>query len=405
MHTSRDQAQSKSGREVSLCRQRVTEYQAKEREEARRRKQVADEAERADRERAREDNERKARQEAERQRYERDRRDRDARRDRERRDEDARAAQAQRDEAARREQDEQARAAREQDRQKREREEAENARRDAEASAARWRAEQAQAEQRARAEEARRESDVKAQSLYLDLLEQLKGGKDTVVAAKEFLKNPFGEALEYAADRVASGLVDKSLDIAAPIGAEKHDATYDRIAAAADAARGQALGGNPFAEKISGLAMEGVNKIHRQTLGQVDDLARQMDQVGRDDGAGSTSSSPGYRPPPAPATRATDNPFERGAAPAPAPTTTTNARASTWQDSTTGRVYDVPAGHTLYRPSGGGELTVLPENRAARIADDDRMVNGQPRCSAQGRGRVLAECERRRRSGNPFAAK
>jgi len=209
------------------------------------------------------------------------------------------------------------------------------------------------------------------------------------------------------AERLSSGPVDKGLDLAAPMGREKQDPTYDSIAATTDKARSIALRTNPFAEKISGLAMEGVHKIHRQTLEQLDAVVQQLATIDTPASAASAVIRPSP-PSPVPLTRNADNPLSGAAAAPPAPPTVVAARENTfaqdsirYDDAATGRSYDVPTGRTLYRHQDSGDLMVMEEARVVQRSDDDRMVNGRPVCSAHGKGRVLPECERRR--ANPFA--
>ena len=78
------------------------------------------------------------------------------------------------------------------------------------------------------------------------------------------LSDPIGSAKQFAvekgADLLADTIVSNSLDIAAPIGPEaKTIPLYDNTAIAVDAFRSGAWGANTIAEKISGLAMGGVN--------------------------------------------------------------------------------------------------------------------------------------------------
>ncbi len=427
VHSARDGATRKSGEETSTCRKRVGEYVAEQRQEEDKRRKAAEAAERDARQREREDADRKAKREAERQKDERDRRDKDATSDRERRESEARAERDRRDRDARDGAERRDRAERDrQDREKEaakaksEQEAAERNRRESDArilSQIRREAEVAQAV--ARAEEAKRERDKQEQSLYLDLLVQLKQGKDEAVTAKEFLANPFRKAKELAADAVASKLMEKGLDIASPIGPERQDSRYEATAAATDEARSKVLGNNPFAEKISGVAMEGIHKINRQVLGQVDELGKQMDSVAKTDTRAPSRPSSTYVSPsraagsPGGSQTLGDNPFKRSTAndqlalatqgqSASSPSST-RATAATYDDPQSGRSYTIQSGQSLYRNPGTGEMSVIDDSGIRDSNNDDRMVNGQPQCSTSGKGRVLPECEKRRKKKNPFA--
>lgn len=56
-------------------------------------------------------------------------------------------------------------------------------------------------------------------------------------------------ARNTAAINTAGNLVDRSLDLAAPVGSERHGDAYDRNATATDAAGSKSQGGNPLAAK------------------------------------------------------------------------------------------------------------------------------------------------------------
>lgn len=442
LHSAMDSASRKSSAETSLCRQRVSEYLAAQRQEAEQRRKAAEAAEREAKDREREETARKAKAEADRQKDDKTRRDRDADRDRDRKAQEARDQRDRQEADARQARD---KSEREAARAKADKESADRANADKEARnqarAAQEAADQARRDSeralaqaryeaelaRAREAAAKVEREKKEQALYLDLVTKLKDGKDKVGMAKEFIENPFKKAAEMAGDAVVGKLVDKGLDHAAPIGPEKEDSRYEAVAAGVDAARGTALGGSPAADKISGAALEGINKINRQVLGQVDELGKQMDQIGKGDtrSAGTTTST--YRPPPPPRTSGgeavppraaaeTPNPFRREtnndrvavASPEGMPTANPFVKrggGSTYDDPDTGRTYSIPSGHTLYRNPGTGALSVVEDAQVRRSSDDDWMEDGQPRCSTSGKGRILAECEKRRKTKNPFATK
>lgn len=442
LHSAMDSASRKSSAETSLCRQRVGEYLAAQRQEAEQRRKTAEAAEREAKDREREDAARKAKTEADRQKDDKSRRDRDAERDRDRKAQEARDQRDRQEADARQTKD---KAEREAARVKADKESADRASADKEARnqarAAQDAADQARRESERALAQARYEAELahvretaakverenKEQALYLDLVIKLKDGKDKVSMTKEFIENPFKKAAEMAGDAVVGKLVDKGLDLAAPIGPEKEDSRYEAVAAGVDAARGTALGGSPAADKISGAALEGINKINRQVLGQLDDLGKQMDQIGKGEtrSAGTTPST--YSPSPPPRTSGgevvrpraaaeTPNPFRRetnndrvaAASPEGMPTVNPFVKrggGSTYDDPDTGRTYSIPSGHILYRNPGTGALSVVEDAQVRRSSDDDWMEDGQPRCSASGKGRVLAECEKRRKTKNPFATK
>jgi hypothetical protein len=234
------------------------------------------------------------------------------------------------------------------------------------------------------------------------------------------MANPFEKTQELVADAVANTLVDKGLDVAATIGPERKDSRYEATAAATDEARTKMLGNNPFAEKISGVAMEGVHKINRQVLGQIDELGKQIDSVGKAD-AGATTRPPSTYVPPARPTGAPggsqtprENPFKRAtgsdqvalAAPGPTPRPGPPANrgaAVTYDDPQSGRSYTIPSGRSLYRDPGTGEMSVVDDSGIRESGNDDRVLNGQLQCSKSGKGRVIPECEKRRKKQNPFA--
>lgn len=432
VHSARDAASRKSVAETGICRKRVGEYLAAQRreEEARRRAQEA--AEREARQREREEAERKAAREAERRQDDRRRADEDAERrreqeladaraDRERREQQARSA-AERDSKAR--EDAAAKA-------KADKDAAERAQRESEWAAIRAQQEAANALAFARAEKARVEREEREKNLYADLIVQLKEKKDQVELAGHvidtFKENPFRTAVkklaaEGAAAVVGSKAVEKAVDRATPIGPEKHDSRYEAVVAMTDEARSQALSTNPAAEQVSGLAAEGVHQINRKVLGQIDELGRQMDRVSASDASPRKPGSQTYVPPRTggPASMSTSsssaNPFRRESTTGQQTAASNSSAASssaqqdrssastTFDDPDSGRSYVVASGQSLYRNPGTGSLSVVNDTGIATSDTGDRMVNGQLQCSASGKGRVIPECEKKRKH-NPFKKK
>jgi hypothetical protein len=211
------------------------------------------------------------------------------------------------------------------------------------------------------------------------------------------------------------------LDLAAPIGPEELDARYEAVVAVTDEARSRMLSQNPFAEKLSGLAMEGIHKLHRQLLGQVDELGNAIEDFGKEDVRPPTSQSQVLRsttpavtgaeaPEPKAAPLGADNPFTsrsldgdgQTTSPLPLQPQAASDTDAIYADSRSGTTYRIPSGHALYRSPATGRLAVMPEAEIPSSAEDDRVENGQVRCSRSGTGRVLPECEKRRRRENPF---
>lgn len=390
LHSARDSAYRRSNDETSTCRRKVSEFQAEQRREEQRRQQAEADRARAEAERAREENERKARREAERQKDEQERRDREARRGRERQEREAR------DERERQEQTARSKA-------ESERRERERLAQETQAKAARERQERYER--------------------YLEVLQQAQEARDQVDTAIELVKNPFDKIKEMATDALSDTLVEKALDETVSIGPEKHDSRYDAVAAGADKARSTALADNPFADKVSGQASAGVQKIHRQLLGQMDELGRQMDRISSTDTAPPKATGSDFRPTPPPSTSSqsrpanSDNPFTKRSTPGAVALTEGAGTAAAFNpfekrrtgapgfDSSDGvdAVY-IPSGYTLYRNPSTDRLTVVRESDVKPSKEDDRIVDGQLRCSASGRGIVLAECEKQRAS-NPFSGK
>ena len=419
LHSARDAATKKSSREAGECRDEVSQHLAKKREEETRRQQAADKS-------AREDAEQATKNKAERLEDERDRKDQDAQKESDRK---ARESADSRDRATRDVRERAEHDKLEKERQaalaKAERESADRAKRDTALAGASARRETELKIARDREEAAKLERDRQEQSVYLELVEKLRGAKEKVETAVEFAANPFEKGAAMLSDGIASALVDKGLDIAAPIGPEKKDPRYEAIAEGVDGVRGKGLENNPFADKISGLAMEGIHKINRQLLGQVDELGKQVEGIAQD-GAQTSRSPPTYRPPPptvtstsaarreAPSSPVDRNPFEpqsetdRVALANPSSRGRVNpfeneTTSPTYDDPDTGRQYSIPAGHTMYRNPSTGELSVMEENRVEQSTDADRVVDGQIRCSPSGKGRMIVDCEKRRKLKNPFA--
>jgi hypothetical protein len=178
------------------------------------------------------------------------------------------------------------------------------------------------------------------------------------------------------------------------------------------------MAGNPFAEAISGRAMEGVGQVHRQVIGQMDELARHIDGFTREgDRSANAPAVPqqrrsGTRNSVAPSVAGTPFTLSRSSeqeadAPSNLARNPFGSSDSTiaYDDSDSGRLYSIPAGHSLYRNPGTGELSVVRASQVRRSLHDDRIENGQLRCSLSGKGLVLPECERRRKLKNPFAPK
>jgi len=209
-----------------------------------------------------------------------------------------------------------------------------------------------------------------------------------VSTALEYARNPF---LAPAADAVQGGItktMDAAIDHALPV-PESHDQDYDRAADIIDKARSKALEGNPFAEKISGMAMEGITKIHHKTLGELDQASQAIENFGHEDAganSGATGRSPSY-----PAT----NPFAAPSAPA------------TYYDPNARTTLEIPAGSVLYRAPDTGQISVICYADLSDIpATGDQPLLGEAGCGATGVGIVTPECEKRRRArANPFGAK
>jgi hypothetical protein len=404
VHSARDDASKRHGAEVSTCRRRVNDYLAEQRlNEQRRRQAEQEEREQAaarQREREARDRERDRERDRDRQAREQDRRQDDARREREEQDRLARqdADRAARDRRAREEKD-----ARDQQEAKR----LEQERAQQEAALAYALAQQEYQRQVAaqQAEQARAAKLKKEASDYVEMLARVKRAQDTASDLEALGKNPFATIAEKAADSVSSALVDKAVDAAVPLGREGTDERYDAIAQGTDEVRSSALASNPFAAKVSSLAAQGVQKIHKKILGETETLVEKFDAF--DQSSPARGNSPTVRATPAPAR---DNPFRQGQ---PAKRNTAVA-ATRGVDERQGITRETPgrprtssddlqptAGRSFYRPASDEPLLQLAENEIPASTEGDRVENGVVKCSKTGIGRVIPECERKRR--NPFA--
>jgi hypothetical protein len=431
LHTAMNAATKRSSSEVTICREKVNEYLTKKREEAARLKKLAQETEREQQEKARKDANEKAKRETDKLKVERERKDRDEKKEIEQRDRDTRAAAKQKEVAIREARERTERDKRDKERQasiaKPERNTA-KIQRDSKptGSSRKLNYEYEIALLHAEMNLEKHDRANQEQSTYLQLVEQLRDSKEKGDALAELAANPFEKSAEALSEHVPSILVDKALDIAAPIGREKHDPRYEALAEGVDQARGKMLESNPFAEKISGLAMEGVQKIHREVLGQLDEVGEQVEQLGRGDGAPPRSSTSTYLPVPTAGTNAGTtrlqsetgtsdiNPFDSAqnasgqvAASSSTPRNTNlvlnRDTQRSYDDPDTGRKYTVPAGHSLYRDPVTAALSVVKETEVSRSEDDDKREGNSLKCSTVGKGLVLPECEKRRKMKNPFS--
>lgn len=405
LHTDRDNASRKASEEGRVCQERLRAYLEKKRQdeaEERRRKEATEQREREaaqerarlDREQAQKESQRKADRDRRKQedKSAQDKRDRE---DRDRRDRDAKA------DADRREKEELANA--------------EQRAQDARDNAARYEREARMAELRAQAEAERSKklkSDQLAYEKELQSLRDLRSVKDKVLTGIEFVNNPFEKGVEMLEDKakeelegISHDLVSGTVDSTLP-GREKRDNNYDKAVDVVEKARSKALAGNPFAEKASGVAMEGVNKMHRKVLGHLDNATQAIEHFEQDAAPSAHAPAPLLRASPAPrgggestgqtaATYSANNPF------------VTQARAATYYDPDTRQTLDVPTGYVLYRAPETNQLTVVSYAQvSASPATGDRPELGEKGCGATGVGIVTPECEKKRRTkANPFVGK
>lgn len=306
LHSARDSARSRANDETATCRQRVNVFMEEQRAEEKRRReraeaaererreQVAEEAaERAERDRA-EQEERLAEEERERQRAVDEAREEWERAAREAEDARERAAQAARQEQERHDEE----LARNEEQAQRETQYARDA---AERQASADRLLNALLAQERAAEESRRAASERQ---AIDRLNQLNDGlredpKQAADAADivitlganpfrqplvELLDGPLGRAAEARATEANETLLEKGLDLATDgFSAAALDPAYDELATDVDTAHDRALEANPFAKAVSGLALSGVQHMQRKAIGEMTELAGQIDGVGDSD--------------------------------------------------------------------------------------------------------------------------
>ena len=420
LHTAIDQASEKSSAELGTCRERVHAHLAQVCEEERRQQMAEEQAKPAERE----ESARTAKREAEQQRDERDRKEQDVQRDRDRKERDARD---QRETQARREQE--ARERTEPEKRESERLEAQakadrNKQRQAAAAHARVvilpRPERPAEREAIRAGEKGEHTKQDDPSLYERLVKESKsiGTTAKILSAR----NPFDKAPQVGAREMDKKLLDGGLDMALPLAQEKHYSTDESAAGAANVAESIAQRSNPFSKEGAKIAIHGVENIHRKVLGELDqttqDIARSGNEDSRNAGTSSSqtavarasvpSSSSGASVPIPPAPRENSAARNDDSAWASTATDTSNNPfdangSTTYRDSAGGRTYDIPSGHTLYRSPTTGDLSVVEQTQAQSLSDEDKYENGKLRCSAAGKGRVVVECEKRRKATNPFA--
>ncbi len=258
-------------------------------------------------------------------------------------------------------------------------------------------------QQRAQQAAEQRERDKRDMTMYDKLVKDLASVKEIkgqLSAALDFAKNPFMSVAELTADAVASSAVNLSVN---PFLSDREgrNSTYELTAMVVDSARSRALAGNPFADRISGMAMDGVNQVHRRVLGEADAASQAI----RNFNAGGNSSGPVFRPStPAPRPGGNDAAIPSPASyPAQNPFNTAPA-VSTYYDPDSGASLDVPAGHVLYRDPETTRLSVVNlASLSHRPASGDRPELGEKGCGNTGVGIVTVECEKKRRQkANPF---
>lgn len=263
-------------------------------------------------------------------------------------------------------------------------------------------------------------------------------------AAAELGSNPFEGAQAKAATilgrQVDKTLLQKGLDLATPeLPATGGDPDLKRIHGVARAAQRQALGPNPFAKAIAGLAVSGVEHLQQKVVGETAALADQIASVeigtAGTDGPHAASLQPGRAPSgvmptvaPLPAGDPA-NPFAKASSPAalddlPPGGSSGSDRVHTavledqdmggvrrdnpdnpfahpaqpvvptYFDPASHTTFSIPPGSALFRDRKSGTLEVI-----AMPSADKRYGDGA-RCSADGLGIVTPACEAERRRGH-----
>lgn len=384
LHTARDKASKKSSEEGRICQERLQKYLDKKRKEEveERKRQEAKERE------AREDEAARSKRKADRERQDREDQAAQDKRERDKQAEREREERAERDTRAEQQKADQARWTR-----------------DSNNQPERARLEALLAQQRAQQAAEQRERDKRDSTLYDKLVKELAAAKEIkgqLSSALDFARNPFKSVAELSAEAVASSAVNLSVN---PFLSDREgsNSTYDLTAMVVDSARSRALAGNPFAERMSGMAMDGVNQVHRRVLGEFDSASVAIMQFE----GGSNISGPVFRP-------STPAPRSGGNEVAPSPSTSypsqnpfnTTSAASTYYDPDSSANLDVPAGHVLYRDPETSRLSVVNLTSLSNPpASGDRPELGEKGCGTTGVGIVTAECEKKRRQkANPFKA-
>ncbi|HMZ83412.1 MAG TPA: hypothetical protein PLC93_03890 [Rhodocyclaceae bacterium] len=264
------------------------------------------------------------------------------------------------------------------------------------------------AEQREKQAAEQRERDKADQATYERLVKEvaeLKSAANKISTAIDFARNPFLTAAEKGSEGLTSLLTGTAADAVYP-GKERADGRYNVVAEVVESARARALSGNPFAEKISGTAMTGIQKIHGKMLNDLDQATNDIKKFGRDDVPVSRGgSAPILRSTPLPSGSQVE-PDRSVSYPDRNPFAETEPSVSYYDPDTRVRI-EVPSGHVLYREPESRRLVVMNVQEiqtSAHVGDDPKL--GDKGCSATGIGIVTPVCEKeRRKTNNPFRAR
>jgi hypothetical protein len=396
LHSARDSARGRMSEQAALCSRRVAEHLADERAEE---EQDRRRAERAQARRAEEESAQRAEQE-----------------------------QADRDRLAQEETEAAERAARERD-------------------DAVGRHRQDVDREREMTEHSERASDGQSPSPAwgaLDQIEQTEQMAESGIlagrVAAELGSNPFEGAQAEAAielgARADATMLGEALDLATgDFGPAQSDPGLDRAHSAAERAHAEALGTNPFAKAISGLALSGVEHLQNKAIGETVGLTEQVASIGINapetentrPATMQASPLPAGKDPAASQGRAADpaNPFAK-----PLLTTSRDEQqahagggsrgrvatleaddgvsgrrenpdnpfarraqlmSSTYYDPISRATFSISPGSTLFRDGRSQTLKVIPMPSAERRYGDGA------RCTADGLGIVTPACEAERR--------
>jgi hypothetical protein len=201
-------------------------------------------------------------------------------------------------------------------------------------------------------------------------------------------RNPFsvsGDAAQKvgvtAASNAMSAVLNQAIVSSNGLGTPVDNSFATAVDASVPSALERVHALNPFGGQVASLAIRAGTTIERQVFGQATSAMEAAEQLGRNDGAGSASSSTRWLG--VATSLPVNNPFSANSQ--------GDSRALRSQEP----LPPAPAGMTYFREPESGQVWLRPSSSADKRGDQI-TPDGQIQCSTDGLGVVLRQCESRR---------